>query len=275
MSKDLLGFLRSGRVEEVKAPTRTGGGGPRKQRNPNPALIAVRVWADGSVYPSQAAVTKFDLEYKDAVVKKEDGQKTKYEFPTGQGNGLDLIDTRVWQQFQGGAGLLVAVVPKGSPKVDMFSTVNYDAEGKPKSTAMDQGAQTFGQEVLIPAIEEIYGLEFARSARAAKEGAPAVEAREGLAYVDLEIFEELGEGEEKINITEMFSKDILFVPKRITRGADKGKADYARREKVKVYGFVPVQILRPSAALEVEADDEEAVDLTNASVEERNAVLGG
>jgi hypothetical protein len=286
----LLNFLKKANVEEVKSsPAARTGGGVRKQWNPNPAIVAVRVWKDGSVFPSQAAVDKFDLEYRKAKITKEalplkDGQaeaafKNKYEFPEGTGNGLDVIDTREWAQYKGDGDLLfVAVVPKDAGKVDLFSSVNYDAEGAPKVTAMEQGANTFGKEVLVPAIEAVYGIKFQREAKAATKESAAVTAQEGVDFVDLEIFETFGEGEDAVNVTEAFSKPILHVPKRITRGADKGKSDYTRRENVKVYGFAPTQVLHPEKEAEIAAEShgtDEAVDLTDASMEERNRVLAG
>lgn len=279
----LLGFLKKANVEEVTAAAKVAASGPRKQRQPNPAMLAIRVWKDGSIFPSQAAVSKFDLEYREATITKEtlpkkeatdeDKFRNKYEFPNGTGNGLDLIDSREWPQFKGdGQMLFVAVVSKDAGKVDMFSTTNYDEAGKPKVSVLDQGANTFGKDVLIPAIEEVYGIKFQRDAKEATKDRPAQTAQEGVNFVDLEIFESLGEGEEAVNVTEKFSKPILHVPKRITRGENKGKSDYTRRENVKVYGFAPVEVLHPGQE-ESQEETEEIQDLTNASPAERAAAL--
>lgn len=266
----LLSFLKTSQVEEI--PVKTGRtGGPRKAWNPAPAIIAIRVWKDGSVFPSQAAVDKFELEYRSASVKKEeiakknpeDEQKyrTVYEHPDGPGNGFDVIDSRVWPGFKGdGAMLFVAAVAKNEGKVDLFNQVSYDDTGNPKVSVMDQGSATFGTQVLIPALEDVYGIRFNRNAQEESENGPALEAiTDGVDFVDLLIVEELKEGDESFNITEAFSKPILFAPKRVVRGADKGKADYTRRENVKVYGLIPAPVVETEKVPGLESEDEVVV----------------
>lgn len=261
----LLSFLKTSKVEDVAAPVRVGTPGVRKQRNPNPAILAIRVWKDGSVYPSQALVAKFDLEYADAKITKEtlplkDGETTPgikrtYEFPNGTGNGMDVIDSREWNQYKASGDMLfVGVLPKNQPKVDLFGQTAYDdATGKPKSSVLDQGTQTFGKTVLLPLIKEVYNIEL-------------TEEQE---FVDMGVFESLTEGSETFNITENFSKPIIFAPKRITRGADKGKADYSRRENMKVYGFAPLSAISSGTAV----PENEIPDLTEATPAERAAAL--
>lgn len=251
----LLNFLKTSTIEEVtKSSAGRPAGGARKQWNPAPAIVAIRLWKDGSVFPSDAAVAKFELEYRNTTILKEklplkEGQteadqkyRNVYNFAEGPGYGLDVIDSRLWPQMKAAEGAMLFAVPvvKDAGKVDLFNTVAYDAEGKPKFSVKDQGSATFGIQVLIPAVEEIYGVKFNRAAKEADEDGPAVEAiTDGVDFVDLAIIESLGTGEEAFNITENFSKPIIFAPKRINRGPDKGKADYERRENVKVYGLVP------------------------------------
>lgn len=252
----LLNFLKSSTVEEVKA-TAARGGGVRKQWNPAPVIVAIRLWKDGSVFPSDAAVKKLDLGYKTAILKKEaiklkDGETEQkyrniYEFPFGTGNGLDFIDSRVWQHVSGeGAMLFVATVPKNAGKVDLFNTVSYEEDGTPKVSVMEQGAATFGQQVMLKAVEEVYGIKFNRDEVEATDttlSEPAI--TDGVDFVDLAIFESIGEGDQAFNVTEKYSKSIIFAPKRVVRGADKGKADYERRENVKVYGLAPAADVLP------------------------------
>lgn len=255
----LFDFLQGANVEEVVPSKR--GGGRSKQWQPNPGIIAIRLFRDGSVFPSAAAIEKFDLEYKDATITKEklplkDGQteanqkyKNVYKYPDGSGNGFDVIDSRSWEQFKTSAeGGMLFIVPtaKTQGKVDLFGTCNYDdSTGKPKVSVAEQGAATFGKDVLLKAVSELYGTVWAVDAKPAVEAAegkpakPAVEAVEGVDYVDLAIFETLG----SLNITEKYSKPILFIPKRIVRGEDAGKSDYVRRENAKVYGFAPAAMV--------------------------------
>lgn len=248
----LMSFLKTGKVEQVTLPK---GGGTKKQRNPNPGTIAIRVFADGSVYPSQGAVDKFNLAYPDAVITKEvvplkegeslpegETQKTRnvYSFPKGTGNGLDVIDTDKCLQFKGlGKRLLfVAVVPKNAGKVDLFATTSYEDTGVPKSTVMDQGAKTFGDKELLSTLTEVYGIVLNTNEA---EG-PVKE------FVDLNILEEYTEGADTFNITEHFSTPILFAPKSTSRGKDKGKDTYERRENAPVYLLAPDELLVPEPA---------------------------
>jgi hypothetical protein len=239
----LLSFLKSSHVEEALPGKQAGTPGVKKQRNPAAAIVAIRLFKDGSIYPSQAARDKFDLEYKKAVITKEkiklkEGEteeqqkyRNTYDFPTGTGNGLDLIDSRIWNSFKAAEGmamLFTAVVPKSAGKVDMFGSVSYDEEGTPKTTVMEQGAATFGENILKPAVEQVYGIKF-----------NSEKVTDGVDFVDLAIVESLSEGEETFDITGTYSKPIIFVPKVVTRGDNKGQPDYAKRENVKVYGLVP------------------------------------
>lgn len=252
----LLSFLKSGTVE-VPAEAPKGPGGKAKQWQPNPQMIAVRVWRDGSVFPSQAAIDKFDLEYRKANITQEEiparaevkdengkviseakpaGSRNKYEFPDGTGNGLDVISSLEWKNFNSsveGKMMFVAVTPKSEPKVDLFSTTNYDKTGVPKSTVGEQGAATFGKQVLLPMLKEVYGIELTEE--------------EGKDFVDLVIFESIGSGVNTFDVTGSYSKPMVYLPKRVARGDAKGKLDYSRRENVKIYGFAP-------AAMVAEAD---------------------
>ena len=295
----LLNFLQSSKVEEVVPGTRAGGPtGPRKQRQPNPSIVAVRLWRDGSVYPSTAAIAKFDLGYKDATITKEkiplkDGEtvqklKNVYAFPNGTGNGFDVVDSRVWDQFKAAADggmLFVVPTPKNAAKVDLFGTTNYMDDGKPKSTVEEQGAKTFGTEVLIPAVEQLYGIVFkvdaveaapAQPAVPVSEGVEAVKAKpvveavagvDGVEYVDLVIFDKLGD----FNIVDTYSKKILHVPKRTIRGKDAGKSDYVRRENAVVYGFAPFAAI----GLEEPTEQKEEEVPTVESAKELAEVLNG
>jgi len=262
-----LSFLGSAQVEEVKAPTKRGGG-RSKQWCPNPTLLAIRLWRDGSVFPSQAAIDKFDLQYRNCTITKipiplKEGQteedqkyKNEYYFVSGPGNGFDVIDSRVWAGYKAaGHMLFVSPVKKDQPKVDLFARVDYEEDGTPKVKVEDQGSATFGKDVLLQAVAELYGITLTEEA--------------GKDYVDLIIFSE----HEGINITEKLSAPFTLVPKRVNRGADKGKPDYERREGAQIYGLVPAQILGINVTNESEPGDSPAAeDTTSPGTEEEQGV---
>lgn len=241
----LLSFLKTAVIEDPTEKAKASSG-PRKQRNPNPTFLGIRLWKDGSVFPSQSAVDKFDLEYRGgtkeivpavpAVGKEGDenyvaAKPARTVFvpnPEGTpGNGFDIIDSREWNQYKGEGNLIfLGVVPKNESKVDMFARTGYDAEGKPLTSVMDQGTKTFGTDSLISMVEEVYGTKLDDK----KE------------YVDLAIVSET----EGVNIPETFSKPIMFSPKKTARGKDKGTPTYVRRENMPLFLLVPQEVLEAS-----------------------------
>lgn len=243
----LLQFLKSAVVEEVQATTR-GTGGVRKERNPEG--LAIRLFRSGAVYPSQALVDKFDLEYKTGTptevkaanksmesLEKVAGaeveaakSKIVFQFPDGEGNGFDLIDSIQWHQLKVGEGfrmLFVSPVPKNEAKVDLFGIVRRDEKtGEPTQSVLEQGAATKGA-IMLQMVKEAYGIDLLTEV----EGNPD--------FVDLVITEEV----EGFNVTEKFSQPISMFPKVVARGKDEGKPTYERRDNAKIYALIPVSML--------------------------------
>lgn len=270
----LLSFLKTANVAEVVEEQKRSGG-KSKQWNPNPALLAIRVWKDGSVFPSQALVAKFNLDYQDgtpvitpAVGKEGDLEykpaTSKTALKENPGFGFDVIDSRDWAGYKAeGNMLFISPIERGNPKIDLFASTVYDKDGKAKSNVMDQGANTFGKAVLIPAIEEVYGILFEDAL-----------TEDGVEFVDMVVASEL----EGIDIVKQFSKPITLVPKKISRGADKGKSDYERRENASIYGFVPLsltdQAVEPEGndmSEEINEEDGDLLETDEVTVEELTA----
>lgn len=238
-----LSFLKNAKLEEQPIPKK-GPGGKAKQWNPDPTILAVRLWKDGSVFPSQALVDQFNLEYKTATITKiplplKEGQpeeeqkyKNEYYYVAGPGNGFDVIDSRQWPGFSAdGNSLFISPVQRDQPKVDLFSSVGYNDNpevedfGTPKTSVMEQGANTFGKSTLLEAVKDIYGIELGEN----KE------------FVDLLVIAKIDE----FDISTTFSKPLTFLPKIIVRGDEKGKADLQRRENAIIYLFAPASVLEP------------------------------
>jgi len=104
-------------------------GRTKTPKSKSPEGLAIRVFADGSVYPSQELVNKFDLQYK----HKDEA------FP---GNAFDVVDTANWKPMQAHPRMLMfGVTPKSAPKVDLFGSTKYSEEGLPKANVLTQGAK--------------------------------------------------------------------------------------------------------------------------------------
>lgn len=254
----ILSFLNTAKVEEVARAPRVGGGA-KKPWNPPTTVLAVRVWRDGSVFPSQALVERFNLEYPSVTITKgeeipwpndkiQEHLNKQMELPEADrkelkprykpsliepiggvaGNGFDVIDSRVWAGYKAqGNMLFISAVSKQEPKVDLFGATKYDANGVPISKVLEQGSKTFGKLVLLNAIEELYGIKLDTS----KE------------YVDMLVLEELQVGDSTINFNKQFSVPVMLAPKLTNRGKDKGKPDYERREGSIVFGFIPDEVV--------------------------------
>jgi hypothetical protein len=265
-----LSFLSEAQVEDVKV-RKGGGGGARKPWNPDEESLAIRVWKDGSVYPSKALVARFDLEYPDVTITKgelwpyseeykkeyeakqaalpEDQRKpladrykpSLYEPISGKpGNGFDVIDSRHWGSYKGAGNMLfIAPVGKDQTKVDLFGGTKYTEDGKPMSSVMDQGSKTYGEEML-DSLKAVYGIELT----------------DEKPYVDLLIIDEIEDGGTIININERFSKPVALFPKTVKRGKEAGKPDTERRENAVVYALLPADMMQAAPDGKEEAKEE-------------------
>lgn len=265
-----LNFLSNIQVLETEDKPSRSGGGVRKEWNP-PAGLTIRVWKDGKVFPSQELVDKFGLEYPDQYPLEELENAEKQEITLKSielGNGFDVADTDEFKTFQTGGTRLLVISPckREEGKVDLFASVTYDkTTGKPKSSVMRQGAATFGNDFLIPKIEEIYGITFYRPAVEAKEAkldeagkeiSPAVTAspeQEGVDFVDLVFLGQQGENSSPF----LAPKGFAFFPKRFARGESKGEMTIERREHPQMYVLYPKSLMEGATEETQEAATEE------------------
>lgn len=194
----------------------------------NPEKADIRIYKDGSVYPSAKLVEQCNLQYtaKDAEDK---------------GNGFDVFSSGDFLNTKHLAEkfLFIALVSKAAGKVDLFSQTTYEENGAAKSDVLTQGANTTGK-FLLEKIKEVYGIEL----------------KEGQSYMDLKIVSD-----------SPFTTDdnIYYVPKTVSRGEKKGEISMVRREDLTLYALVPVQMLgeeeAPVSETAPAADTEQGSDL--------------
>jgi hypothetical protein len=193
----------------------------------NPDGMRIRLFKDGSVYPSKELTAKYDLEY---VNKDWDNQ----------GNGIDVVDSRVWSQYPEGADnyIFVTFTPKDQSKVDLFAHTKYDDSLNPISSVLDQGSK---RPELVDMIREVYNLHSeVTSYEDGKENGVVDTLFGELNYVDLDIH---------VDVELPVSTKIFYLPKKVMKGVKRGQDDYVRRENSV---FHPLTV-----AVSVEVEQEE------------------
>jgi hypothetical protein len=233
MSAFGLDFLNTLSAEEVVAPQPKT---VKKDRNPDENFMGIRLFKDGSVYPSKALVEKYNLEYQKPVITQEarmkDGQPVlddnqqpimdqKKDFSNDNSYGFDIVDSAKWAQVAKSWGnnqrlVLAGVTFKKAGKVDLFASCRFDEAGKPIGSVLDQGSSTYGKAELLPMIGEIYGVQCGANG-----------------YMDLELVE-------AHNLKGIAPNGIFNIPKTIARGTKQGAADIVRRENMDIFPLMPI-----------------------------------
>lgn len=212
-----LSFLKNITAEAPAKQPRTVG--PRKERNPE-LQLALRIFKDGSIYPSQGLVDRFNLEYPKQAPASVEGGEPAHVAP---GNGLDIFSINDFSFLKGVENVLVVnVVAKDEPKVDVFGRTDYDEKtGEPLSSVMDQGATSFGKNELLGMIDKFYELN--------------PDEKVGLDLVFLGI-----DGEEA-NVPYKLRDDlkVCYVPKTLSRGGKKGEPTFQKRDNPKLFILYP------------------------------------
>ena len=187
----------------------------------NPENADLRIYANGSVYPSKELVAEFKLQY----------QPKNAEHP---GYAFDVISSADYGACKDFARpvLMIAAVERTEPKTDLFSASVFDKEGNPMADVLTQGANTFGKQLL----EKLKELE-------------NIELEEGT-FVDLLIIREY-----PFNTP----NNIYLLPKTVSRGEHKGELTYVRRENITLYALVPVTAITADDAENTRAIEEPTV----------------
>ena len=201
----------------------------------------IRVWANGSIFPSQKLVDELFLEYGVTPL-----------VPGSTSNGLDVFAFSKMPNAPQIAQdcIMISAVAKTAPKVDLFGSCKYDEAGQPKSSVLTQGGGTFGEE-FIALIKEVYDIEIPKGT-----------------YLDLEV---------KLDISPKVSP-IVYLPKIVDRGPKKGQPDVARRENITIYPLVPIvaaqapvevsEVVEEQLVMQWEKEDEAIFDAVDVQIPE-------
>ena len=223
---------------DASAPRR-----PKKERMPTTAHL--RVFKNGSVYPSKALVEALGLEYR-PLVKDEAG---KWVEPEDPGYGFDVCLSTEFPAFKVPQPVVViSTVSRIHPKVSLFGSVSYiqkpeDAveglnEGDPTVSVTEQGSATFGSNELLPMLADTYKV---------------VPGKDG--YIDLMLVGT--DGTPGVDSPWVFNRPV-YVPKKVARGETKGQASTVRRENGKYFVLVPVMETAGQVGVQSTAEPVEA-----------------
>lgn len=170
----------------------------------NPTTADIRVFRNGSVYPSATLVTSHNLEYtpKDS---------------TAPANAFDVIDSRLVPGYPQAVPnvVFIALVPKTSPKTDLFGFTKYTPEGLPAADVLTQGTASFGKQLIVM-LSEVYEVT-------------EEQIFGGNNFVDLVITPDA---------LPVPSFGFYWFPKTIERGEKKGQLELVRRENTTAFALV-------------------------------------
>lgn len=205
MKKITFDFLAEMPLKEIdKSPVNVVGG-----KVPS-AGADFRLFADGSIFPSQERIDKDNLEFQ----KKNSGLP---EY------GYDVFVSTDWSQFTSKVAFVcVTKVSKHLKKVDLFGSAKYGKDDLPKSSVANQKT-TAGLD-LINYLEKVYC-------------EPGEKLFDNRTFVDLKInySSPLKETETK----------IYHLPKIVQKGKNAGQPTYERRENIQIY---PLEIIDTPAS---------------------------
>ncbi len=205
MKKITFDFLKTMELKEIEKAPLT----PSNSKSPGPNAD-LRLFADGSLYPSAGLVALHHLEYQ------PEGSETPE-------NGYDVFVSTDWGQYTGDVPFVaLALVSKHEPRVSLFSQTKYK-DGKPVSSVLTQ--KTTAGEDLITALSKVY-LE------KSEEGKPAESLFGDKPYLDLAIM-----------TTEPLktASGVYHLPKTVAKGKDVGKPTYVRRENILIFPLTIVE----------------------------------
>jgi hypothetical protein len=233
-----LSFLKNVEVKEVAVKAKA----ERVKLDKFPIEGAsFRVYKNGRIFTAPTVAGEFMLEFgaKEEIIipGKDSSEDTTKEITIG--NGLDIFSSENFQMIATPTPMLfIAIVPRqGNPKIDVYGSTSYDEDGSPKRSIDSNTVSSFAKDVLVPQLEEVYGINF-----------------EEVDFVDLIMNTEYAiEAPKTPNGDRMYS-----IPKTVSRGDNKGDLVFLTRKNVTVF---PLTVFEGVAAPEGEVTDSNQINL--------------
>jgi hypothetical protein len=119
-----------------------------------PEEADLRLFSNGKLYPSKTFAENNMLEFRPIPKEGEEA------YPQ---NGLDIFSSEEWGMVQGRLPqkvMFLAVVPKSTPKIDVFGTTRYELDGTPKSSVFTQGGGTFVKQRLMGLVADVFDINW-------------------------------------------------------------------------------------------------------------------
>jgi len=215
-----LSFLKNVEVKEVAPKMRA----ERVKLEKFPVGGAhFRVYKNGRIFTDPVIAGKYALNYgpkEEITIPGKDTAKDKVKL-VPSGNGIDIFSSENWQMIATPTPMLfIAIVGRaGNPKIDIYGSTSYDADGEPTRSIDTNTVSSFGKNFLVPKLEEIYGIDF-----------------EEADFVDLVMNTEY-----QIEAP----RGVFSIPKTVSRGADKGELTFLTRKDVSVFPLTVFEAPKP------------------------------
>jgi len=196
-----------------------------------------RVYKNGRIFTQPTTANKYTLEFgpKTSIVVpgKESSEDTTKEITSG--NGLDIFSSKNWQMIAVEKELLFVgiIAREGNPKIDVYGSTTYDENGDNKRSIDNNTVSSFGKDVLVPYLEEIYGIDWDQTE-----------------FVDLKIEEDY-----QILANEVNGDRVYSIPKTVSRGDNKGELTYVTRKNALVFPLVVFEGIQEVEGNQVDLED--------------------
>jgi len=192
----------------------------------------LRLMKNGAIYPSEALVAKYNLEFPNRGVSSD-------------AQGFDVFTGGAWEMYPAELEnvVFIAAVSKSLPKVSLFGKCAYQVDDTPSSSVIEQGSVSAGK-LVYAALHEAYGFEFAEDQQ----------------FVDLLIMED---------ISIPSPTNVFYIPKPLlSRKTGVKSTEHLRRDGIVVNPLVIYNPVVVDVCNDVPegANVEESDDLSNEQV---------